>query len=50
MNRDEFEAELRTMIAEERAALRTVLIAQVAAKRDEITLAGRTPDAVLRGE
>jgi hypothetical protein len=50
MNRDEFETELRAMIAEERAALRTVLIAQVAAKRDEITLAGRTPDAVLRGE
>ena len=49
-NREEFEAELRTMISEERDALRTVLIAQISSKRQEISLAGRTPAHIIAGE
>lgn len=48
-NREEFEAELRMMISEERTALRTVLIAQIASKRYEINLAGRTPADIVAG-
>lgn len=46
-NRTEFEAELRVLIDEERNALRTVLLGQIAAKRSDVTLAGRTPESIL---
>lgn len=46
-NRAEFETELRTLVATERDALRTVLLGQIAAKRADVSLAGRTPEAIL---
>ncbi len=46
-NRAEFEIELRTLVDVERDALRSVLLAQIAEKRANIRLAGRTPDEIL---
>ncbi|MFT5365034.1 MAG: hypothetical protein ACI9VX_002673, partial [Dinoroseobacter sp.] len=49
-NREEFEAEIRAMIGAERAALRTILIAQIESKRSDITLAGRTPAQIVASQ
>ena len=46
-NRAEFETELETLINTEREALRTVLLSQIAEKRADVSLAGRTPEEIL---
>ncbi len=46
-NRAEFEAELKALVDTERDAMRTVLLGQIADKRAEVSLAGRTPEEIL---